>query len=161
MKRPILKTGHSSNENRALFVRLLAILLVCGSLASGTGCHVFRIPSYRVDSGCGDMLTGHPVGNAECPPTVLPPLPGWLAAWHKKKQTPQPPAFPRFQPLPTRPMFSPPPSQAGFGAPPGFGGAADVKYGHWPPAENGGMQPSPVLQPGEFGQVAGQRVTAA
>lgn len=104
------------NAKAQIFILLFLLLLT-----SGTGCQVLGIPSYRSDV-CDPQLSasylsydGCDVGNAELdcsevsvlPP--LPPLPGWLAAWHERRKTPQPAAYPRFQPLPTRPMFSPPP----------------------------------------------------
>lgn len=151
MARATRNTRSSSQAKRAIDARLMTILLVCAHLASGTGCHVLRIPSYRADAGCGDSGAGYhggdvyPAADMECPPTVLPPLPGWLAAWHEKKKTPQPPDYPRFQPLPTRPMFTPPKTQAGLGV-----GSA-VNYGHWPSAENGGMQSDALPHTGSLG----------
>ncbi len=121
------------------------ILMVCLGLASATGCQVLGIPSYRADMG-GTPVDPYtdgeiPGGDIACPPGVLPPMPGWLAAWHAKKELPQPPAYPRFLPLPTRPMFSPRASDAPIpmqGDAVGPMAAPRVHYGHWPSAGDGG-----------------------
>lgn len=154
MLRPIPKIQSRPKAQTDLNTRLFIILLVCGYLASGTGCHVLRIPSYRADPGCGDLAAGYPGGEQSCAPTVLPPLPGWLAAWHEKKQTPQPPDFPRFQPLPTRPMFTQPKMQTGVGT-----GAA-IHYGHWPSAEDGGIQSENAPQSVSVGEYEVRDYTA-
>ncbi len=117
--------------------RIHLILLVCSLLASSPGCQVIGIPSYRLDGStgysadyAGNAAQGQScfVGEAslecpsdECPPTVLPPLPGWLAAWKAKRDLPDPPAYPRFHPLPTRPMFEPSNSHSGFATATHFG----------------------------------------
>jgi hypothetical protein len=107
----------------------LVILLVFGLLTTSSGCQVLGIPSYRADQadarwsppvepgGCLDT-SWYPLEDhlGECPTGcsagILPPLPHWLAERRAKSQLPEPPAFPRFHPLPTRPMFSPVPLAA-------------------------------------------------
>lgn len=160
------------------------IFVVCTALASLTGCHALHIPSYRVDSArmpsgstaeagfggeyltsSGEVYCEGGMGSCQvsgldaeqCPPSILPPLPGWLSGWMAKEELPEPPAYPRFQPLPTRPMFSPRPPQNDWSAalsnlPPEAGihtwGTAPAPYGHWPaageqPQANGPVSNSP------------------
>ena len=101
-----------------------AYLLLATIFSTQTGCHVVGIPSYRFDQPqqssrqISDPTAGpatydptqfDPVQcDADCPPGILPPLPGWLAKWcHKEEELPEPSPYPRFHPLPTRPMFAP------------------------------------------------------
>ena len=115
-------------------LRAIPILLVYALLATSTGCQMLGIPSYRADSGgLGHHLDAHLAEHSPAQmvcdgnscyevvmdesggmgaPRVLPPLPGWLGRWHTKKDLPEAPEYPRFQPLPTRPMFSPAPGSA-------------------------------------------------
>ncbi len=133
------------------------ILLVSSILASGSGCQVLGIPSYRSDSSSGmqaaystgaAVVPGCETGQFEegtgCEPGIIPPLPGCFASLHAKKEAwkaernlPEPAPYPRFHPLPTRPMFSPKPLTASsFGPPPDFSSdfpmAPSVQYGRIP-----------------------------
>lgn len=113
--------------------RWLSIVLVCLMLASGSGCQVLGIPSYRADAPTGFSSVGSDTGfhagqlassPAACPPGILPPKPTWLCqkpAWlqklcdkHHKEDLPEAPEYPRFHPLPTRPMFAPRPQPQGI-----------------------------------------------
>lgn len=146
------------------------ILLVFFWLTSGGGCQLLQIPSYRADScvpsdsfssdfphsrECLDVVS-------DCPPGILPPLPGWtqsgcLARWKAQKDLPPPAPYPRFHPLPTRPMFSPSPSRLPYAD--GVTGmpAPAIPYGQMPPppsptenwneAESVLPQPAPRLPP--------------
>ena len=84
--------------------------------------------------------------DGSCPPDWLSSLPhrefvGWpvpkrWADWKAKRDLPEPPPYPRFQPLPTRPMFQPRPSlDTNTGDDDHWGGRspAPTQYGHLPP----------------------------
>ncbi|MEO8271907.1 MAG: hypothetical protein ABI557_19445, partial [Aureliella sp.] len=138
------------------------ILLVLGMLASGSGCHVLNIPSYRADSQCG--LPGHFAADynyVHCefcepdsagyatdgvyPPGLLHsmggmmhcglPVPTWYAEWKAKRDLPEPAPYPRFHPLPTRPMFQSRPVSAED--PWNASSLAPAPYGQIPAAETG------------------------
>lgn len=83
----------------------LAPIAVSVVLIFHSGCTLVHIPSYRLEECAAESYTS--------PPALLPtiPLPGWLARWKAEKDLPQPPAAPRFHPLPTRPMFEPQPNR--------------------------------------------------
>ncbi len=87
-----------------------------------------RLGGYGASDGCCSEVVGDfsYAGVAEsgqacddgCPADWLSPLPqrhlvAWpvpkrLAEWRARRDLPEPPAYPRFHPLPTRPMFQPP-----------------------------------------------------
>ena len=89
--------------------RQLSILLVCGVLATAPGCQVLGIPSYRADIVGGELADGScgEFDMACASPQPLPPLPGFFGRWQARRALPDPPEYPRFQPVPTRPMYSP------------------------------------------------------
>ncbi len=147
--------GHTLQVDNAMTFRDTPILLVCALVATSTGCQVLGIPSYRAETGhvSGHMpgspgLSEQPTTQLVCDgdscrevevsefevsecgemgaPRVLPPLPGWLGRWHAKKELPDAPEYPRFQPLPTRPMFSQAPEVA----------VAPIGYGDFPATES-------------------------
>lgn len=96
------------------YSQVCSILLFCVLLASGTGCQILGIPSYRSDGmsygSTADACASADCSEIDCPPTVLPPI--GLLPWfsrYRKEEEPEAPPFPRFHPLPTRPMFSPQP----------------------------------------------------
>ncbi len=118
------------------------ILLVFGIVTSGSGCQVLGIPSYRAENGTGSHLAGSGIeclADAEtCPPGIFPPLPtmshftpGCLARWKAQRELPEPSAYPRFHPLPTRPMFSSGPNQIPFSADMGMP-VQNTPYGQLP-----------------------------
>ena len=98
----------------------------------------------------------HSLGNAcasSCPPDWLSPLPHrdfvgfpvpkWWADWKAKKDLPDPPAYPRFHPLPSRPMFQPRPA------------LEDNQWGgnSWDSSQWGGDVPAPA-----YGQLPDTRM---
>lgn len=95
--------------------RILGIIvLVPAVLTSATGCHVVGIPGYRLDqdaicqcSGSGfDAHSGQVIGEYSGSSIASQSGPKWLAKWRTQQNLPEPPATPRFLPLPTKPMFS-------------------------------------------------------
>ncbi len=76
-----------------------------------------RDPS--ADSYCSNPSSLDPA-DPSCPPSLLPPIPvwnvstwagpAWYVDWKARRALPEPPAYPRFHPLPTRPMFQPAPA---------------------------------------------------
>lgn len=133
-----------------------SILLVFGLITSG--CHVLSIPAYPMD-GLGAQAASDACDDS-CPPDWLSPLPRrefvgwpvpkWWADWKARKDLPEPPAYPRFHPLPTRPMFQPRPVSGnnhwgGSPPPPPYGKLPDTQMGRdaWESA------PAPPLLPGQ------------
>ena len=138
---PILERRLSGGAMMNQIVRQIPILAASMILASSAGCQLLGIPSYRSDGPAVQQCQD------DCPPGVLPPMPGWLAKWCHKEKVPQPPQHPRFQPLPTRPMFSSDPRR-----PEGLGRIPNTmqqhpgpSYGRIPTAE--GMAPQLGEQP--------------
>ena len=146
--------------------RSTIIVLLSHCLATGSGCQLLPIPSYRADqAGLVDDYGGHVDGfeggygdedycDNECPPgwPVI-PMPRWYAKWREKESLPEGPDFPRFHPLPTRPMFSPRPGDRNA-YPNGMGmdnmGAAQFgppTYGSLPSSSEWQSQPMEWVEP--------------